>query len=82
MDFVLVDLYTQLDAVNCYTLGWDKLRILSWLKRFGGVDGPYSSFGEMWVFCSSCGPFTGFYFSEQNELVIPGRKKRLSKGAL
>lgn len=84
MDFVLTDLYTQLDAVNSYTSGWDKPRILSWLRRFGKVYGPYHTYygQETWSFCSSCGPFAGFYFNEQNELVIPYRQKRLSKGAL
>ncbi len=84
LDFILVDLYSQLDAVNSYTNGWDKPRVLSWLQRFGRVDGPHDTGydQEMWAFCSSCGRFTGFYFNEQNQLVIPGRKKMISREAL
>ena len=38
LDFVLLDLYTQLDAVKAYTNGWDRQSILSWLQQFGRIE--------------------------------------------
>ncbi len=80
MEFVVIDLYSQLDAVNAHIKGWDRQRILMWLRLFGEVSGPFQlGMAETLVFRSVCARTTGFYFNEQNEILIPGRKKRVSE---
>ena len=73
-DFVLIDLNTQLEAVNAYVRGWDQSDILRWMRRYGQVY--YVELYDMLSFWSNVGLVTGFWIDDDNQLVIPGRKSR------
>ncbi len=73
MDFVLVDLFSQLDAVNLHTRGWGQDQILEWLRHFGQVESLSDiSIGASHVFRSPCGLETPFALSDTDEIVLPG----------
>jgi len=37
LNFVLIDLYAQREAVYGYVDGWSKEQILAWMCQYGGV---------------------------------------------
>jgi hypothetical protein len=79
MEFMLIDLDQQLEAVNCYLLDYPQNDIVTWMKQFGDVKGPIDSADfkgvEFWSFRSSSGRVTVFWFDEKR-IVIPGRRSR------
>ena len=75
-DFVLIDLYSQRQAVNRYVEGWSKEDILAWMGQYGLVTFLPHLKHESWehytltpACCSSL--VSAFYFSAEAELIIP-----------
>lgn len=71
MDFNLVDLDAQADAVARHVKGWKVVDILNWMKLYGTVEeviNPYDD--RLYLFSSREGIRTGFSFTANGELVI------------
>ena len=71
--FVVIDLFSQYDAIKKYTQGWGKKRILEWLYLFGEViEVDYGeSIGVSHIFRSMSKLETPFSFDESESLLIP-----------
>ncbi|MCP5303448.1 MAG: hypothetical protein H7A03_09955 [Pseudomonadales bacterium] len=74
VDFVLIDLGCQIEAVQAYTRSWTKDQILSWLGHYGTIH-DYSGFRIHHTFKELIfEPYSfpqlswGFYFDENDHI--------------
>jgi hypothetical protein len=71
--FVIIDLFSQCEAVNRHIEGWSQSQTLRWLRQFGHVKlEAYDAIGVSHVFRSASGLETPFSFDDNNFIVIPG----------
>jgi hypothetical protein len=72
-EFVVIDLFSQYEAVNHHVAGWSQSRILSWLRQFGQVrlEG-LDEVGVTHVFRSVSGLEMPFTFDDRDRILIPG----------
>jgi hypothetical protein len=69
--FSLIDLYDQRAAVIAHVQGWERDKILEWMKGFGIVN---KLTGELdddrYTFRSKVGGFTPFRLTQDGELIV------------
>ncbi len=70
-DLVLVDLYSQREAVAQHVKGWDINKILDWMKQYGKVEKISSPDDDKrFAFHSIQGEQAAFRFDENDGLVV------------
>jgi hypothetical protein len=80
-DFVLIDLYSQREAILRYVEGWSKQAVLAWMCQYGLITKPYTPnewFQDHYLFTPFCcaGLLTAFTFegdpsiSQKHRIVV------------
>ena len=75
--FLLVDLYSQREAVAQHVRGWSVSSVLDWMGQFGTIEAvPTYDDDGLYVFRSKWGMLrTSFYLTKKRGLVVmsPGK---------
>jgi len=71
MDFRIIDLVSQRDAVREYTEGWSRADVVAWLADQGRLSWRTISGRETFFFESSAGLHATFFF-DGDEVVFVG----------
>ena len=71
MKIVLIDLYTQRQAVELFVSGWTREHCITWLEIFGEVQRPYADYAEgIHYFISIAGLRAYFQFDEYGKFFV------------
>lgn len=69
-DFILIDLYSQREALTDYVWGWSIEKVLEWMKQYGTITKIESEYDDhRYSFRSKSGAVTPFRFDEDGSLV-------------
>jgi len=72
-DFVLIDLWSQRDAVTVYGHGKSSTGTLAWIAKYGSVKPvatPYGNDSYSYIFVSVQGISRAFRLTDNNDLYI------------
>jgi len=70
-NFILLDLYSQREAVTNYVWRWSIEEVLEWMKQYGTITKIESEYDDhMYSFRSKSGAITPFRFAKDGSLVI------------